>query len=403
VKPALALLLALAGWGGTPAGPQAVPTVILSTPRGDWRIEARELAGGEVALPARQVAAALGADLDATDPAFADFRVGGTLFRFLVGTPFVLAGDRMEAVGHGAARVGDTLFLPLPLLTHLLPGSFPARYRWEPAALRLVEAGPAPVAAASTPAPAVRLRRRHVVVVDPGHGGEDPGNPCRHCPAGITEKDIALRVGLQLRDELERRGVQVRLTRSTDTRPSLRARAETCSAQCDLFVSLHVDALAARGRRRNAALRGFSAYIIGEENTEDARRVAQMENEALRYDSLDTGAGNSALDFILRDLQMNEYLRESARAATLLHGEVGPIHPGDNRGVRKFTNIAVLNLARRPAMLVEMGFGDHPGDAKFLADPKSQRQLAVAMARSIETYLIEYEVRSGVASVEGTP
>lgn len=348
MKATLALLLGLAGLGGPLSGREAAPTVVLSTPRGDWRIEVRELAGG-AALPAREVAAALGADLDATNPAFVDLRVGGTMFRFLVGTPFVLAGDRMEAVGSGTARLGDTLFLPLPLLTHLLPGTFPARYRWEPAALRLVEAGPAPVVAA--PPPASRLRRRHVVVVDPGHGGEDPGNPCRHCPAGITEKDIALRVGLQLRDELERRGVQVRLTRATDIRPSLRARAATCSAECDLFVSLHVDALAPKGRRRNAALRGFSAYIIGEENTEDARRVAQMENEALRYDSLDTGSGNSALDFILRDLQMNEYLRESARAATLLHGEVASIHPGDNRGVRKFTNIAVLNLARRPAML----------------------------------------------------
>ena len=409
MKATLALVLAVAGVGSSRAVDlrDAAPTVVLSTPRGDWRIEVRELAGGDAALPARQVAAALGADLDVTDPAFADLRVGGTLFRFLVGTPFVLAGDRMEAVGNGAAHLGDTLFLPLPLLTHLLPGAFPARYRWEPAALRLVEAGPAVAAAASvaasTSAPASRLRRRHVVVVDPGHGGEDPGNPCRHCPAGITEKDIALRVGLQLRDELERRGVQVRLTRASDTRPSLRARAATCSAECDLFVSLHVDALAPKGRRRNAALRGFSAYIIGEENTEDARRVAQMENEALRYDSLDTGSGNSALDFILRDLQMNEYLRESARAATLLHGEVASIHPGDNRGVRKFTNIAVLNLARRPAMLVEMGFGDHPGDAKFLADPRSQRQLAAAIARSIESYLVEYEVRSGVASVERTP
>ena len=401
MRAGLALLCALAGWGGP--GPEVTaPTVVLSTPRGDWRIEVREFAGGDAALPARELAAALGADLDATDPTFADLRLGGTVFRFLVGTPFVQMGDRMEAMGHGAARVGDTLFLPLPLLTHLLPGAFPARYRWEPAALRLVETGPA-VAATPAPAPASRLRRRHVVVVDPGHGGEDPGNPCRHCPAGLTEKDISLRVGLQLRDELERRGIKVRLTRSGDTRPSLRARAETCSADCDLFVSLHVDALPPRGRRRNAALRGFSAYIIGEENTEDARRVAQMENEALRYDSLDTGSGNNALDFILRDLQMNEYLRESARAATLLHGEVDPVHPGDNRGVRKFTNIAVLNLARRPAMLVELGFGDHPGDARFLAEPRSQRQLAAAMARSIEAYLIEFEVRSGVAAVEGTP
>jgi N-acetylmuramoyl-L-alanine amidase len=368
------------------------PSVVLSSARGEVRLELRETAEGGL-LPAGPLVAALGGQLVESDPAWAEVRVAGGTFRFLVGTPVVLAGDRVEALGVGAARRADTLFLPLPLLSHLLPRAFPERYRWVAADLRLVETG----VAAATPRAGRRLLRAHVVAVDPGHGGEDPGNPCRHCPGGLTESDVTLNVGLLLRDELEARGVRVRLTRTRDVRPGLRERAATCSAECDLFVSLHVDALAPRGRRQNQGLRGFSAYIIGEENTEDARRVARMENEALRYDSLET-TGGSALDFILRDLQMNEYLRESARAATLLHGEVERVHPGTNRGVRKFTNIAVLNLARRPAMLVEMGFGDHPGDARFLADPKGQRRLAAAMASAIESYLAEYELRAGVAA-----
>ncbi len=382
---------------GPPPSPGRASTVVLSTPRGEVRLAVRETPEGGL-LPAAPLVAALGGELDLDDPVWAaTVRIGGTGFRFLVGAPLVVAGDRVEALGVGAVRIADSLFLPLPLLSHLLPRTLPARYRWEPADLRLVETGPA----AAAPRAGRKLLRTHVVAVDPGHGGEDPGNPCRRCPGRLTESDITLKVGLLLREEREERGVRVRMTRSRDVRPSFRDRAAACSAECDLFVSLHVDALAPSGRRRNPDLRGFSAYIIGEENTEDARRVARMENEALRYDSVET-AGGSALDFILRDLQMNEYLRESARAATLLHGEVEQVHPGANRGVRKFTNIAVLNLARRPAMLVELGFGDHAGDARFLADPKGQRRLAAAMADAIESYLAEYEQRAGIAVGQGT-
>lgn len=380
--------------GGLALLPPAV--VVVATPRGEVRLELLEVPGGAL-LAAEPLVAALGGQLDAADPVWAEVRLGGTLFRFMAGVPVAVVGDRVEGIGVGAVRVGDSLYLPLPFVSHLLPRAFPGRYRWEPAARRLVEAA----GHAAGPRAGHRVTRTHVITVDPGHGGEDPGNPCSRCPGAITEADVTLKVGLLLRDELEARGVRVRMTRTGDTRPSFRARAATCSAECDLFVSLHVDALAPRGRRRNAELRGFSAYIIGEENTEDARRVARMENEAMRYDSVETASGN-ALDFILRDLQMNEYLRESAQAATLLHGEVERVHPGANRGVRKFTNIAVLNLARRPAMLVEMGFGDHPGDAKFLSDARSQRRLAAAMATAIESYLVAYELRTG-ASPGATP
>ena len=391
MSPLPAALLAAAALLVAPG--QAAPphSVLLSTPRGEVRLPVREESDGGL-VPAAPLVEALGGRLDTADPAWVAVSVGGAAFRFLLGAPLVLAGDRVEGLGVGAVRRADTLYLPLPFVSHLLPRALPGRYRWEPAGLRLVESG-APVASR----PAGRLARTHVVAVDPGHGGDDPGNPCSRCPGPLTESGVTLGVGLLLRDALEEKGIRVRMTRSRDVRPSLRDRAATCSAECDLFVSLHVDALDPRGRRRNAGLRGFSAYIIGEENTEDARRVARMENEALRYDSVET-AGGSALDFILRDLQMNEYLRESARAATLVHAEVERVHPGPDRGVRKFTNIAVLNLARRPAMLVELGFGDHPDDARFLADPRGQRRLAEAMAAAIEAYLVEYEQRSGVAA-----
>ena len=195
--------------------------------------------------------------------------------------------------------------------------------------------------------------------------------------------------------ELRRRGVKVVMTRTTDTLINLFDRAGYCTAECDLFVSLHVDALDARSRRRFGVVRGFHTIIIGEENTEDADRIAQMENEALRYEE-DAGSREPGdIDFILRNLQMNEYLRESARAAELVQQEIGEVHTGDNRGVDQSNRLAVLNTARRPAILVEMGYSTNPEDARLLTGRKSQQAIAAAVADAIVAYLLERERKIG--------
>ena len=116
----------------------------------------------------------------------------------------------------------------------------------------------------------------------------------------------------------------------------------------------------------SAGVRGFHTIIIGEENTEDADRIAQMENEALRYESGHPAKPGDDLDFILRNLQLNEYLRESARAAELVQQEIDRVHTGDNRGVKQSNRLAVLNTARRPAILVEMGYSTNREDARIL-------------------------------------
>src|SRR6185369_15542560 len=99
------------------------------------------------------------------------------------------------------------------------------------------------------------LRPGHVVTVDPGHGGVDPGNPGLYFPRGTREKDVTLQVGLLLRAELRRRGIAVRMTRSTDTLIALGDRGGYCNNQCDLFVSLHVNSLPRRAGY--TSVRGF--------------------------------------------------------------------------------------------------------------------------------------------------
>ena len=237
-----------------------------------------------------------------------------------------------------------------------------------------------------------------MVTIDPGHGGVDPGNPGLHFPRGLKEKDINLQIGLLLREELRKRGVEVVMTRNTDTLINLYERASYCTRHCDLFVSLHVNAL---NRRPGSSLvRGFETFVLAEARTEDAERVARMENEALRFEAPDDRAGLSGLEFILKDLQVNEHLRESVRAAELMQSYLEEAHPGPNRGVKQ-AGLAVLNTARRPAILVETGFSTNPQDGRLLSNRTSQRNLAASMADAIVAYLREYERKIGEGTSRG--
>src|SRR3989454_12559490 len=98
---------------------------------------------------------------------------------------------------------------------------------------------------ANAPNPLTGLRHHHAVVIDPGHGGADPGNPGRFFSGGLVEKDITLAVARLLRAELTRRGIAALLTRTSDTLIDLADRGAFCRAECDLFVSIHVNAMPA--------------------------------------------------------------------------------------------------------------------------------------------------------------
>ncbi len=334
---------------------------------------------------------------------WAQVTFGGQPFRFLLDAPLFLHSGRLVPLVGGAYRAGDTLFVPLQWLTDYVPRVFREGYRYDPLAARFEEAGLAPVVRSTTPvgsrAPTVArrpspipggpLRYAHKVVIDPGHGGEDGGNPGRFFPKGIQEKDVALAIALKLRDELVRRGIEVELTRTTDRRVDLVERARRCSGDCDLFVSIHVNSLKPRPGYQEVS--GFETYFLGAEVTAEARRVADMENEALRYETSVDPSLDDAFAFILKDLQTNEYLRESAALAEAVQRNAARVHPGGGRRVFQSDRLAVLRAARRPAILIETGYATNPADARFLASPQGQRQLAASIADGIVEYLMQYE------------
>ena len=391
------------------APPEAI---VVATPRGELRLPVRLDRNGAPVVYATPLVAALAGDLKLSG-AWAEVSFARVPLRVLVDAPFYTLNGAVHPMAGQATLMRDTLFLPLDFVSTVLPRVYAGRFTWDAAASRLAEAGwrprptstnvaTAPARGSSRPSSRPRLPNGllagHVVTVDAGHGGDDNGNPGLFFPRGMREKHVNLQVALLLRRELENRGVRVRMTRTTDVRPDLVSRAPMCGADCDLFVSLHVDALDTRRRRDYASVSGFHTIIIGEENTEESDRIARMENEALKFENPDAIRGaDRGIGFILKDLQMNEYLRESARAGELIQDQLGSVHPGNNLGVRQSNILAVLNTARRPAVLVEMGFSTHRSDAQFMASSNGQRKIARAVADAVVEYLRELERRTGLS------
>jgi len=393
--------------------------VVIATPRGQSSIPVTN-ERGNAAVAAVLLSQPLGLSVSLDGSTIrATLGGGDSSFEFDLGSPFVrYAGTAYPMVGAPyVAR--DTLFLPLHWLVDYVPHLLAGRYRWDAALGRLdeltvtaaapaVAVPPSPRTAAAVAAPAIAspgasvpnavtgLRQPHTIVVDPGHGGVDPGNPGMYFPRGLTEKDITLGVGRLLRAELLRRGLNVVLTRATDTLIDLANRPLFCRADCDLFVSIHVNAMPAG--KRQTQVNGVETYFLSDAKTEDQKRVAQMENDALRFETTATMEG--PLAYILRDLQLNEYLRESARLAELVQGKVVGIHPGEDRGVQQGP-FMVLAAARRPAILVETGFATNRDDGAFLASASGQHKIASAIADGIVTYLLEFERKLAVGNGGG--
>ena len=380
--------------------------IVIATPRGQTIIPVTTERGA-AAVAAPLLTAPLGLTSVTTDSQ-TTLTLGGMSFTLRVGVPFARVGADFCNLAAEPYVARDTLFLPIPFLSNCIPQALP-RYRWEPVGGRLVESllattvvrpdtevpvvihpRPRPL----PPNPMTGLRLHHVVAIDPGHGGVDPGAPKNggYLPRGQHEKDITFAIARILRGILLDRGIEVDMTRGSDTLISLYDRPYTCSDACDLFVSIHVNSMP-EGRGQSRA-HGIETYFLSDATTEDAARVAKMENDAVRYQR-DSGADTSRNAFIFRDLAQNEILRESAQLAQVIQQQVGAVAPGGDRGVQQ-ARFWVLSYAHRPAVLVETGFATNKEDAQFLGTGAGQQKIALAIANGIIAYLRELERKTAV-------
>jgi N-acetylmuramoyl-L-alanine amidase len=254
-------------------------------------------------------------------------------------------------------------------------------------------AAPPPVRRPTVSKPPVRK----LVVIDAGHGGPDRGmtGPIGTSP-WFTEKDVTLSVAMKLATVLRARGVDVLMTRTTDTLIALSDRGRIANSNHgDVFISIHCNAPGsntAAGAREH----GFETYFLAEAKTEDERRVQDMENESVKFETGANAPKGDPLSFIITDMAQNEHLRESSDLAQTIQQGLIDVHPGPNRGVQQ-ANFAVLRGSYMPAVLVEIGFGSNQSEATYLSDQSNQRALARNIAESVVAYLAHYESRIGGA------
>ena len=211
---------------------------------------------------------------------------------------------------------------------------------------------PGAVASSPTPAvaPPVTPRRTRpaappapkVVVIDAGHGGPDRGmtGPIGS-PVWFTEKDVTLSVAKKVATVLRARGVDVLMTRTTDTLIALADRGRIANSNHgDVFISIHCNAPGSNNAA-GARERGFETYFLAEAKTEDERRVQDMENESVKFETGANAPKGDPLNFIITDMAQNEHLRESSDLAQTIQQGLIDVHPGPNRGVQQ-ANFAVL-------------------------------------------------------------
>lgn len=379
-----------------PAATSAIPTTItVATSRGEATVEVR-YDYGHPALASVVLERLLPIEKQVAG-GWADVRFAEQPFRFLLGAPAVVHAGRVVPLTGTAYLLRDSLFLPLEWLAEHIPRQFTEGYRYDPLAARFEEARAAPVVRAVSPAAPLLVYRRpsavaarngfrmqHTVVIDPGHGGHDPGTAGRYFPRGVQEKHVALAIGKMVRDELTRRGVEVVMTREQDVYVPHAERTRKCRDDCALFVSVHVNSAP------STAANGVETYFLGDALTADAARVARMENEALLRYETHVEDLDGAIGFILKDLHMNAYVLESAILADAIQRNTVKAHPGVDRGVAQ-ARFIVLATARRPAVLVETGYATNRRDAQYLAAPAGQAQIAKGIAEGITAYLLQYE------------
>jgi N-acetylmuramoyl-L-alanine amidase len=241
----------------------------------------------------------------------------------------------------------------------------------------------APPATASIPIPFKRKpprpNQKKLIVIDPGHGGVDPGAMSR---SGVWEKHIVLAFAKDLQRGLLASGkFNVRLTRDLDVFIRLRDRiAIARRAGADLFISVHADSI------RNSRVRGTSVYTLSERASDkEADTLAQKENKSDLIAGVDLNEQSDDVVNILIDLAQRETMNESAVFARKLVDELAKIRKM-LRNTHRFAGFAVLKAPDIPSVLVELGYLSNRRDEQMLRDPRQRQRMAAAMARAVNEY-----------------
>lgn len=238
----------------------------------------------------------------------------------------------------------------------------------------------APPVAPPPPPQKQKPARKLVIVIDPGHGGQDPG-----ATSGRThEKHIVLALGKALKAELESMGkYEVHMTRSSDRFIKLHDRVKFArSKNADLFVSIHADSIP------KSSVRGASIYTLSEKASDaQTAKLAARENKADLISGIDLSHEDHDVAGILLDLVQRDTMNQSNFFAEKL------VAAFKREGIRILDNphrsagFAVLKAPDIPSILIEAGFVSNRHDARLLTQASYQKKVAGTIARGIDAYL----------------
>ena len=234
-------------------------------------------------------------------------------------------------------------------------------------------------------APASISKKTIVVAIDPGHGGKDTGavNP----GSGLREKDVVLQIAHRLKQHINsKKGFSAFLTRSDDTYIPLPERPGSARRRgADLFISIHADAV------ENSAPSGSSVYILSTKGATTAigKYLESTENSVdLRW-GVDVSKYDDDIQQALLGMQQEATIESSyilAQKTLNELGRIGKVHKGQVQRA----NFVVLRSPDIPSMLVETAFISNPDEARKLASPAYQEQLAQGIANGVVSYYQEH-------------
>lgn len=262
-------------------------------------------------------------------------------------------------------------FLPKFFLTNLLPTIIPNKIKYEKGSI-----------VAELPIDN-SLKK---IVIDPGHGGKDPGA----VGFGLKEKNITLQLAKKLKKKIEKElKIKVYLTRSKDEFVSLKNRTNFANNKAaDVFISLHCNA---SPRRRS---NGVEVFFLTTSKTTDkrAKQALELENSVVeKYEGgLEAVKQYDDLAFILMDMAQSEHLEESAELAQRLQQKLASSLKAQNRGVKQ-AGFYVLKGAFMPAVLVEVGFISNKAESKKLANKRYQGKIVDSLFEGIKSFKNKFD------------
>jgi N-acetylmuramoyl-L-alanine amidase len=236
---------------------------------------------------------------------------------------------------------------------------------------------PQPVRAAHAPGDA---GRDLVIVIDAGHGGQDPG---ASGAAGTREKDVVLAIAQALARRIDAEpGMRAILTRNEDRFIPLRERMNIARrARADLFVSVHADAI------QNRSVSGSSVYVLSDRgaSSEAARWLAEQENAADLKGGVSLGDKSNGLASVLMDVSQTASIGASSEAASSVLDFLDRVGTIRRTQVQQAAFV-VLKSPDIPSMLVETAFISNPGEEKKLRSPDHQAAVADAIFSGVRGY-----------------